>query len=120
MPFRDPERRREYQRRYMREWYRQNAAIQIERNRRRRKMIRTWFGEMKATLKCANCGEDHPATLDFHHADPATKELSLYQAVWSHDWGKARILSEVAKCTFTPLMKDRQNAACRAGRRSLP
>jgi hypothetical protein len=100
MPFKDREKRRDYQRRYMKRWYRNNTAIQIERNRKRRKKIRVWFSELKATMRCANCGENHPATLDFHHADPDTKDLSLYQAVWSHDWGKARILIEIAKCTI--------------------
>jgi transcription elongation factor Elf1 len=100
MPIKDPAKRREYHRRYMQEWYRKNAAIQVERNRQRRKKIRAWFVELKATLKCARCGENHPATLEFHHSDPQTKDLSLYEAVWSHDWGKARILAEVAKCTI--------------------
>jgi hypothetical protein len=40
MPFKDPEKRREYQRRYMKEWYKNNAAVQVERNRARRKKIR--------------------------------------------------------------------------------
>jgi hypothetical protein len=85
MPIKDPEKRREYHRQYMQAWYGNNAAIQIERNRQRRKKIRSWFRELKATLKCAKCGENHPATLDFHHDDPQTKDLSLYRAVWSHD-----------------------------------
>jgi hypothetical protein len=100
MPLKDPEKRREYQRQYMRRWYRKNVATQVERNRQRRKKIRGWFIELKATLSCARCGENHPATLEFHHDDPQTKDLSLYQAVWSHDWGKDRILAEVAKCTI--------------------
>jgi hypothetical protein len=99
MPFKDPEKRREYQRRYMRAWYQRNAKTQIERNQQRRRALRTWFAEFKATLKCSRCGENHPACLEFHHDDPSQKEVTINSALWQMDWGKDRILAEAAKCT---------------------
>jgi hypothetical protein len=53
MPIKDPEKRREYQRRYMKAWYAKNARVQVERNLKRRKTIWAWFAELKATLRCA-------------------------------------------------------------------
>jgi hypothetical protein len=32
--------------------------------------------EYKKTLRCADCGQSHPATLDFHHLDPAKEEIA--------------------------------------------
>ena len=43
---------------------------------------------------CSECGEDHPATLDFHHTDPNTKEHHPADLRGS----KARFLAEIEKC----------------------
>ncbi len=99
MPLKDPNKRREYHRNYMRSWYQQNAKTQIERNQKRRKALRDWFAELKSTLQCAKCHENHPACLEFHHDDPSKKETTINSAIWQRDWGKDRILAEAAKCT---------------------
>lgn len=99
MPFKDLEKRREYQRDYMRAWYKNNSKTQIQRNQKRRQTIRTWFAELKASLRCARCAENHPACLEFHHDDPSRKEITINSAIWQKDWGKERILAEAAKCT---------------------
>ena len=99
MPFKDPEKRREYQRRYMQAWYQKNTQLQIQRNRERRRALRLWFSEFKASLQCSLCGENHPACLEFHHEDPRQKEVTINDAIWKLDWGKERILVETAKCT---------------------
>lgn len=36
--------------------------------------LREWFLDLKSSLKCESCAEDHPACLEFHHNDPAEKE----------------------------------------------
>lgn len=56
-----------------------------------------WWRAFKATLSCEECGESHPDCLDFHHKDPAEKEMWLHQ-IGSRGWGRERILGEVAKC----------------------
>lgn len=99
MPIKDPEKRREYHRQYMRAWYKNNSRAQVERNLKRRKTLQAWFAELKATLKCARCGEDHPACLEFHHDDPSAKETTINTALWRQHWGKERLLAEAAKCT---------------------
>jgi transcription elongation factor Elf1 len=98
MPHKDPEKRREYRRNYMRSWYQKNSTLQVQRNRKRRQAIREWFSEFKASLKCSRCNENHPACLEFHHADPSQKETTINSAIWQLDWGKERILAEAAKC----------------------
>jgi hypothetical protein len=99
MPLKDPEKRREYHRQYMRAWYQKNAKTQIERNQKWRQSVRDWFAEFKASLSCSRCGENHPACLEFHHHDPSQKEVTINYALWKLAWGKERILAEAAKCT---------------------
>ena len=65
--------------------------------RKRKADLRAWLTEYKATLFCTGCGESHPATLDFHHTDPATKERSLGDAV-RYAWSRRKVLAEIAKC----------------------
>ncbi len=77
MPYKDPDKRREYQRIYMQSWYQKNKATHISYVRNRDLKIQLWFREYKSSLSCENCGEDHPACLDFHHIDPREKKFSV-------------------------------------------
>ena len=101
MPAKDPEKRRAT----VRAWY---ARVKhtfgpevLERrktNRENRQLeIRTWFLELKGSLSCARCGEDHPACLQFHHPDPRVKETSIADAV-RRGFSRKRLLAEIAKC----------------------
>jgi hypothetical protein len=96
MPFKDPEKRRKYQKEYMRKWYENNKQRHIKYVRNREKKILGWLKSYKTTLACELCGENHPACLEFHHIDPKTKEFELGNA-------KTRltmkaIKAEIAKC----------------------
>ena len=53
----------------------------------------------KAALACVDCGEAHPATLDFHHVDPKEKERSLGD-IGKYGWSRAKALAEIAKCVI--------------------
>ncbi|MFN2598242.1 MAG: hypothetical protein ABR563_13765 [Pyrinomonadaceae bacterium] len=77
MPFKDPEKRRAYQREYKRRWYRENRAKHVGYVRNRDGKIQEWFVGYKQTLACEVCGESHPACLDFHHIDPREKKFSV-------------------------------------------
>lgn len=57
-----------------------------------------WFIDLKLTLKCERCGFDHPATLDFHHKDPKTKEFGISTAKTSGGRSRDEILEEIKKC----------------------
>ena len=94
---RDTQARRASQRAASAKWYARNPEKQVAANAKRRAEIIEWWRALKATLKCEECGESHPDCLDFHHNNPAEKEMCLYQ-IGSRGWGKKRILEEVAKC----------------------
>lgn len=49
------------------------------------------------SLRCEKCGEDHPAVIDFHHADPAEKEIKISQAR-HNGWSIERLQREIDKC----------------------
>ena len=63
----------------------------------RRAIMRAKFQAYKATLKCAECGEDHSYCLEFHHLDPSEKEITVTKAIQQR-WSWDRIMREVDKC----------------------
>lgn len=58
--------------------------------RRRKKM---W--DLKATLKCSQCEEKHPACLEFHHLDPSIKENDISSLLYTK-WEDVE--KEIGKC----------------------
>lgn len=102
VPAKDPRQRRAT----WNAWYartkearREKEAPRIRRNdKRRRGELASWYAELKSQLVCARCGEAHPACLQFHHEDPATKEIAVAEAM-NRAYSRARILREIAKCT---------------------
>jgi hypothetical protein len=80
-----------------REYYYRNKEAEKERIANRKKDIREWYVELKSTLSCEQCGQNHPATLQFHHLNPNEKEIGLGSVV-SQGWSKERIKSEIDKC----------------------
>jgi len=75
--------------------YQENREAYIKKAARHRAAYAEWWKEFKATLSCEECGEDHPATIDFHHV--RDKEITLANAI-HQGWGKKRVMEEVAKC----------------------
>lgn len=86
---------------YKRSWNEENKERVREPNRirykQRRDEWRLWFDEYRATLSCQKCGENHPATIDFHHRDPNEKDSSVATLV-QRAAAKEVILAEIAKC----------------------
>jgi hypothetical protein len=84
-------------REYRRKWYannKQSAKIAIK---RRKREIKAWLSEYKATLKCSRCPETHPACLEFHHKNPLEKDINVgWVASWG--WSVERITKEIDKC----------------------
>lgn len=78
-------------------WHESHKKEIAERGRIRRKLLRDWYQELKAGLACVQCGENHPACLEFHHRDPSTKlkDVSMLVAISA---SRSRILAEIAKC----------------------
>ena len=96
MPYKDKEKRREYQKEYMRKWYEKNKARHIGYVRNRDKKIKNWLKEYKSSLSCEKCGENHPACLDFHHINPSEKSFALGRI---NKFLSIKLLQdEIAKC----------------------
>lgn len=97
MPYKDPEKRKEAQRRYSRKWYTYNKARQIEANNRQRDKMVEWFQEYKSGLQCSKCPKNHPACLEFHHRKSDDKYEEIANMVRNRRSKKA-ILAEIDKC----------------------
>ncbi len=56
-----------------------------------------FYQQIKSELRCADCGENHPATLHFHHTNPKEKEFNI--AEWAHSGKSIEALErEMRKC----------------------
>ena len=93
MPYKDLEKRRECRRR----WYAKNKKSEKAHVARRRKEIRDWFVDYRSNLQCSMCKENHPATLDFHHKDSGTKDLTVTHMTY-YGYSRDAIKKEIEKC----------------------
>jgi hypothetical protein len=91
------EKTREYNRKYYRENREHLLKKQKEKNRRLAKARRKWLADYKKKLECVRCGENHPATLTFHHADSSEKDFEIGNAL-GLGVSLKRILAEIEKC----------------------
>lgn len=81
---------------YIRGHYLRNKQYYIDKAAVSKTKLITWFQELKATLKCELCPENHPACLDFHHKDKEDKILEV--SIMVKLKGKSKILTEIKKC----------------------
>lgn len=91
MPFKDPNKRREYRRL----WYKKNSISEINHVVIRKKGIRLWLLDYKKKLRCSICGESHPAIIDFHHL--GKKERSISKMILNGNSIKS-LQDEISKC----------------------
>ncbi len=96
MPHKDLEKRREYQREYMRSWYQENKAKHISYVRNRDRKIEEWLKQYKLTLRCETCEENHPACLEFHHINPQEKKFTIGRQ--ERRVSLKSLQDEIAKC----------------------
>jgi transposase-like protein len=85
-----------------RAWDRNNyQRHKIERqaaNCRKRTKLFQYLQQIKAKAMCAYCGENHPATLQFHHRDPSQKEFNIAEFVTRHMGSIDKLQREIDKC----------------------
>lgn len=88
----------EEKREYERNWYKTSGKEKrmIANKRWEDKQV-LLYKELKSSLKCEQCGENHIACLEFHHNDPSTKEVNIGTA--ASRWSVKRLQSEIDKCT---------------------
>ena len=97
MPYRDKERRMEYQREYQRGWYQLHKEKLAARREQDKLDILNWFRKYKSTLHCGDCGISHPAVLQFHHRNKAEKKMAV-SALVSRASSLKQITNEIKKC----------------------
>jgi hypothetical protein len=88
----NPEKQKEWSKNH----YKNNKKDYIDRAAEKKKQQRKEWEVFKNTLSCTQCGESHPATLDFHHAvrDPGNRKV--HRLVANGTITKAR--EEIKKC----------------------
>jgi hypothetical protein len=69
---------KEYYQQYRKEHYQKNKEAYKKRARERKKLYKEAWTEYKATLSCVQCGQNHPATFDFHHVQrsPSNRQIN--------------------------------------------
>ena len=97
MPFKNPEKRKEYNQEYHKNYYLNNKALYKQSKDKYGASIVKWFNEYKSSLVCTQCGETHIACLDFNHVDSSTKDFSVSTMV-NHGLSITRIKNEISKC----------------------
>ena len=93
MPRSDAQKNKEYQAK----WYYKNRQIQMERTKKLKKDKTIWLAEYKKNLLCSQCGENHPACLEFHHVDRTKKDFALSTAA-NRGYSMEKIKMEIEKC----------------------
>jgi hypothetical protein len=96
MPFKDPEKRREYQRKYNKKWYENNKDGHLTSTSSNRRRYRKQWLDFKATLSCTRCGAKHPAIIDFHHVIRDDTKQSVNRL--AGDGRFAAAVEETKKC----------------------
>ena len=79
------------------------GAVKMQKKRRlvRQKKIAYDIISALKVAGCKACGEKHPACLDFHHRDPATKTRGARDGCVAQMAGRGRVammLAEIEKC----------------------
>lgn len=97
MPYKDPAVRKEKNAQYSRDYYTKNRTKILARVKRSKRDIKDKFAAYKTTLSCTKCGQNHPATLDFHHVEYHPNNKKVFKLVSDGHWWK-RIEEELAKC----------------------
>lgn len=82
---------------YQRYYYR-NQEEEQKRRQERKDEMRNWFRKIKKEkYDCGECGESHPACIDFHHTDPSDKTDHVANMI-RDGYSKEAVLEEIEKC----------------------
>jgi hypothetical protein len=96
MPYKDLEVRKTYHKEQNRKYYLANKEKVMAQSKATRAIGKAKWSAFKCTLKCTQCGFNHPAALDFHHVDPSEKENLVSKLVSQGCFAAA--MEEVQKC----------------------
>jgi hypothetical protein len=88
---------RGYNHEYYQRYRKHLLEKQREKNRRLAGNRRKWLVEYKRTLSCARYGENHPATLTFHHKKSLNKSFEIGNAA-ALGVSLQKLIAEIEKC----------------------
>ena len=102
MPFKDKSRYqseewKEYQRTYQRSWHQRHKEKRLARIYQKKAAIYEYVQQIKSQLHCVDCGQRHPAALQFHHLNAQDKQFNIADAV-RNGISLDRIKKEISKC----------------------
>lgn len=78
-------------------WHYRHVSENTERTLQRRQRLRAWVNERKRAAGCAECGEDDPRCLDYHHTDPDEKRRNVSELV-TYGHGRESLRAEMVDC----------------------
>jgi hypothetical protein len=77
------------------------TLVGVSNTSRMRQRRRDMVNQMKVEAGCADCGNKHPAVLDFHHNKPRNGDESQYiPRLISETVGLERLMAAIAECTI--------------------
>ena len=88
----------ERKRAWDRGYYQRHKIKRQAANYERRARLYEYLQQIKTKARCAYCGENHPATLQFHHRDPSQKEFNVGEFVTRQLGGIEKLKKEIEKC----------------------
>lgn len=74
---------------YRRKYYQENKEAHKKIVNEVKNRYRKAWAEYKATLSCTKCGENHPATLDFHHVERHPDNQKVHKLIGAGSFRKA-------------------------------
>ena len=86
---------KECQREYRRQHYLSNRQKYIDKAKRISQEFAQWYKKYKTQFQCVECGENHPACIQFHHAND-DKLMDVSRLVSKGN--KQKVIDEIAKC----------------------
>lgn len=81
---------------YNKAHYEANKEKYYEKAAESRYRFLEWFKNIKSGLACQECGETHPACLQFHHRNRGEKTATVSELRASQS--RRKVLAEIAKC----------------------
>jgi hypothetical protein len=78
-------------------WHQRNKERRLARLYEKKAAIYEYVQNIKSQLHCADCGERHPAVLQFHHLHSENKTFTIGDAV-KRGFSLDRIKREIEKC----------------------
>lgn len=81
---------------YSKKYYEENKEKIKDSSDKARKRFKQKWAEFKSALSCTQCGEKHPATLDFHHVVRDKSNRKVFDLVRNYNWNS--LMDEIDKC----------------------